>query len=365
MRFVRPTLLSEDRRILATLEHKPWTPAENMPWTAAFPWTGGIAVDAGSLALAVAPQVIVPLGDTVAGAPAAAEPAPAPDSARARQPAVATTVEPELASAPEPAPAPAPAPKRRRKQATAAQASVPAPAQASVPVPAPAPARAAKKTASAAPAAAPPSPEPAPAPAPASTATAPPSGAPARASNGAPAAQPAVVAVDPRSDELARALAATERDRDRALEQLAEAVAEREAAVRTRAHMEIAHDEALQAREAAESALARAKAERGEAIVQRDEALIAFRTLQRQLQAERAQADRETHGKQDEDTDTGEPLGVRTVPAVRGVMAELQYPRREQRLRLTRFDMWVVRVLGLAAAGCFFLLLFSILRVFL
>ena len=45
MRFVRPTLLSDDRRILATLEHKPWAPSGDARWTAAFPWTGGIAVE--------------------------------------------------------------------------------------------------------------------------------------------------------------------------------------------------------------------------------------------------------------------------------------------------------------------------------
>ena len=91
--------------------------------------------------------------------------------------------------------------------------------------------------------------------------------------------------------------------------------------------------------------------------------LVAYRALQRQLQAERAQADREARGKPDADDDADEPLGVRTVPAVRSVMAELQYPPRERKRRLSRFDMWVVRVLGLAAAGCFLLLLFSILRV--
>jgi len=54
---------------------------------------------------------------------------------------------------------------------------------------------------------------------------------------------------------------------------------------------------------------------------------------------------------------------VRTVPAVRGVMAELQYPPREPKRRLAAFDLWVVRVIGLAAAGCFIALLVSIVRV--
>jgi len=396
MRFVRPTLHVDDRRILATLEHKPWAPAENVLWKAAFPWTGGIALDADTLALAVAPQVIVPLGETATGAPAAAEIAPAPDSARARQPAVAVTPdgEPAVTAAPAPAampapqpaakPAPKPASKRAAKAAAkpppvpepvAVAVAKPAPVPIAKPAPAavaePAPAPVAKPAPAAAVAKPAPAPVAKPAPAPAPVAKPAPAPSPvakpapiakAAASNGAPVAPPAVVPVDTRADELARALASTERERDRAFAQLAEALETRAAAVRTRARMEIAHEAAIEARETAESALARAKAERQEAIAQRDEALIAFRTLQRQLQAERTQADREARGKPDDD-DAATPLGVRTVPAVRGVMAELQYPPRERKRRLTWLDMWVVRVLGLAAAGCVLLLLYSILRV--
>ena len=104
MRFVRPTLLADDRRILATLEHKPWAPSENAKWTAAFPWTGGIAVDADSLSLAVAPKVIVPLGEAATGAPAVAEPAPPPDSARDQQPAPVSAAARQAAAAATPAP---------------------------------------------------------------------------------------------------------------------------------------------------------------------------------------------------------------------------------------------------------------------
>jgi len=299
MRFVRPALLCDDRRILATLEHKPWAPSDDAQWIAAFPWTGGDAVDAGRLALAVAPRVIVPLAETANGAPAVAK------AAAAAKPPPAAKLPP-----------------------AAKAARAPKPATAAKPAPAPVP-----------------------------------------ASNGAPPPTPPVIPVDARSDDLARALAAAERDRDRALAQLAEAVESREAAVRTRARMELAHDEALEAREAAEAALARAEVERQEALAQRDEVLIAYRAMQRQLQAEHADADRQAVGKPaeatDADSDAGEPLGVRTVPAVRSVMAELQYPRRETKLRLTQFDLWVVRLLGVAAAGCFFMLLFSILRVLL
>ena len=68
-RFVRPTLdvagSQGRRRLLASLEHKPWAPAEGEPWIAAFPWEGA---DPGhvTVELAVAPGVVValpPLGD--------------------------------------------------------------------------------------------------------------------------------------------------------------------------------------------------------------------------------------------------------------------------------------------------------------
>ena len=347
MRFVRPTLLSDDRRILATLEHKPWAPSEDARWTVAFPWTGGIAVDAGSLSLVVAPKVIVPLGESVNGAPAAAEPDPAPASALARQPSVATATKPVATPKPQPPAKPAAKPTAK-----------PTPKPTAKPTP--------KRT---------PKPKPAftvgPAPVPARRPTPTPFGAPATAAASQPASAPPavpVVPVDERIDDLTRALAAAERERDRALAQLAEAAAAREAAARKHVRIERAHEEAILAREEAESALARANAERQEAVAQRDESLLAFRTLQRQLLAERAGADRtarrapDEDGAPDDDSETDEALGVRTVPAVRPVMAELQYPPRPAKRRLAKFDMFVVRVIGLAAAGCFLLLLVSILR---
>ena len=297
MRFVRPTLLSEDRQTLATLEHTPWAPSETARWTAAFPWTDGIAVDADSLSLKVAPKVIVPLAATATRPPAVAEPAPEPESALAQQPAPVSAAAKHAAATSSPTPAAAPT--------TPALAST---------------------------------------------------------TNGASATPPPVIPVDARADELARALATAEGDRDRALAQLAEAIEAREAAILASAGMEIERDAALEAHEVAESALAEATAGREEADVRRDEVLVAYRTLQRELQAERAQADRDARGDE-KDGATDEPLGVRTLPAVRGVMAELQYPRRESRLGFTRFDLWVVRVLALGAAGCFFLLMYSILRV--
>lgn len=61
MRFVRPTLVLDDRQLLATLDHKPWAP-DTDPWVAAFPWDGR-EVDRDRLELSVAPSVTVPLGE--------------------------------------------------------------------------------------------------------------------------------------------------------------------------------------------------------------------------------------------------------------------------------------------------------------
>ncbi|HMJ34420.1 MAG TPA: hypothetical protein VK501_10930 [Baekduia sp.] len=66
MRFVRPALVvqtpSGERTLLAVLEHKPWPAEDGRPWRAAFPWTGG-ALDPADAELAVAPSIVVPLGE--------------------------------------------------------------------------------------------------------------------------------------------------------------------------------------------------------------------------------------------------------------------------------------------------------------
>jgi hypothetical protein len=248
MRFVRPTLHFEDRRILATLEHKPWAPSDGQTWTAAFPWTDGRAVDADRLALAVGPRVIVPLGDA---APAPIdETVPAPDAKATAAAAKPKAIRPAQPKPPPAEPAPPPA-------AEAAPAPAGRPNDARTP--------------------------------------------------------PPVVLVDERSDELARALAAAERERDRAR-------------------------------------------------AEREEILIAYAALKRQLRVEHAEADRAARGRGEAESDGDEPISVRTVPAMRGVMAELQYPPREPKRRLAAFDLWVVRVVGLAAAACVILLLLSIVR---
>ncbi|MEA2157469.1 MAG: hypothetical protein QOE11_3609 [Solirubrobacteraceae bacterium] len=163
--------------------------------------------------------------------------------------------------------------------------------------------------------------------------------------------------------ELARTRTAAERGRDNALAQLAEAVADREAAVRSRTRMQLGHAEAIAGQEAAAAAVQRAERDREEARSQRDEVLLAYRALQRHVQSERAESDRSEHPGE-LDADLEEPLGVRTMPAARTIMAELQRPAPSSKFVISQFDIWVVRVLGSVAAACFILLLLAIIRVF-
>jgi len=133
LRFVRPMLVADDRRILATLEHKPWAPSLDRAWVAAFPWEGD-EVNVDALTLAVAPQVTVALSGApldepqpVPGPPPAPEPAPVAPIGPPEPPPAEPEPEPELPPAaaapapvaptrlPEPAPAaPARAPRARR-----------------------------------------------------------------------------------------------------------------------------------------------------------------------------------------------------------------------------------------------------------
>jgi len=132
--------------------------------------------------------------------------------------------------------------------------------------------------------------------------------------------------------------------------------------VRTRTRMELAYEEAVQAQAVAADAVERAHAERDEANAQRDEVLLAYRALQRHVQTERAEIDR----AQSPAGEAGEhePLGVRTMPAARTVMAELQRSAPSAKYVVSKYDVWVIRVLGSVAAASFILLLVSIARVF-
>lgn len=259
MRFVRPALVLGDRELLAVLEHKPWAPDAD-PWTAAFPWDGG-EIDRDDMALAVAPSVVVPLGDAPVDV---AEPAPDHELAVAR-------LENEVR-----------------------------------------------------------------------------------------------FLRDGRRDELEHA----RRERDVLQARLDEAVADREAAVRTRARMETRAEESEAHRRAAIDERDDALERLAELSAHLDEVLLANRTLQQKLQAELA-ADAAPEPTREMPTpppvrlgDDEEPIGVRVIPATRVASPHLERARRARDIGASRFDVIAIRVLGVAAAICFILLLVMFLRIF-
>ena len=287
MRFVRPTLVVAGRPVLATLEHKPWAPGGEAPWTAAFPWDGG-EVDMADVELAVAPSVTVPLTQAATkpkSKPKAAEPEPPPadDGGLARLDAEARDLRDRLAE---------------ERQA-------------------------------------------------------------------------ALQALTGRED-LERARAAAERERDNALAQREEAVQDREAAVRTRRRMEEQRDEAVGRVADLEAQRDDAIAQRDEARTQRDDALLAHGVLQRQIDAFRAQELRTesepapprtaTKRRRRPDPAKDEPIGVRIVPAARSMAGDLYRRTGTGPFAASKFDLWAIRALGTVAAVCFILLLVMVLR---
>ncbi len=347
VRFVRPGLVFDGRRVLATLEHKPWAVAADGGWTAAFPWKRGLDVE--GVTLVVAPSVEVPLDRDTATIPA--DP---PAEGRSFAPVTGT-----LPAAPETvvrdvtlrdeldgveSQLDAMHAELRDARAAAAEHE----------------ARCRDLEQSVA--------------------------RERRASYDAKDAD----------DDLVRAHAMAVLDRDRALAQHAEAVKDREAAVRARTRMERQRDAALAEREDAESRRAEALADRDTIREQRDELLLAHQALQAQLHAEWGDADRtKPVAVADESTEAlrppapsrrarrqptvaeaaspappddaslrEEPLGVRKIPRARTVAASLHRSQRERDHVVTRYDMWAVRILGSVAALAFISLLVMILKAF-
>jgi hypothetical protein len=309
MRFMRPTLVVDDRPLLATLDHKPWAP-DGDPWVAAFPWPGG-KVNPKQMVLTVAPTVTVPLVPGAKAAPAKPRAAESPPKAatpeavgRIREDRLETEIgflREELQAAVAERDA-----LRAQLDATRDRASE---------------------------------------------------------------TEEQVRSSEAGRDELRAARSTAERERDRVAAQLDEAIRERDAAVRTRERMEAQRDEAVQAMEAVEAARDQALAERAEAVSRRDEVLLAHEALQRQVNATLADDDRARFSREDapapEDVGPDEPIGVRTIPAARTVAPELDRTRRPPRRDVSRVDLWAIRVFGSIAAVCFIALLVMILRVFL
>ena len=76
-RFVRPTLMvaggGETRRLLATLEHKPWEPRDGEPWRASFRWEGEpVEIESAELGVATGLDVELPAPSAAGAEPAGA-----------------------------------------------------------------------------------------------------------------------------------------------------------------------------------------------------------------------------------------------------------------------------------------------------
>ncbi len=244
LRFVRPMLLDRRRRILATLEHKPWEPSLDRAWVAAFPWEGDV-VDVDALTLAVAPQVTVALADAAApqpAVPAARAPiAPGPASQPPREPRLTTRITEDRDSA---------------------------------------------------------------------------------------------------GDDAGTALAA--------------AVEARESAVRAWARSQTACDEAVRARAATEAELAHARRERDAAVAARDAAGLRLAETAARLDAVVAERDEAV-------AELAEAIAERDE--LRGAYRALARSR-PARPQVSGVDVWIIRVLGAIAVGCFVLLLTSLALAF-
>lgn len=343
LRFVRPTLVVGDREMLATLEHKPWAP-DTDPWVAAFPWYGG-TVDTGVMSLAVAPSVTVPLDAEAQPVPGTAEPEPE------RRP----RAEPRRRTAPAPErerPAPALDPRidqlesqvgllREERRILEAEHDAVTTERDLL-----------------------------------------------RKQLGEANSVQRRHAQDAGTtrEELRHERTIAERERDQALARAEEADQDRAAAVRARDRMQDQLDEVRRTAdaevEAARRAAHEAEGRRDEALVQhdtvraqRDEVLLAHRTLERQMTAGRAEANRTqtrftaelmVPGDESEiEDDPDIPIGVRRIPAARGVSGDLLTTPPRHGRDVSPFDVWAIRVLGTVASVCFILLLGMILRAFL
>ncbi len=305
VRFVRPGLVVDGRRVLATLEHKPWAAGTDGGWIAAFPWKRGL--DMAGVSLVVAPSVEVPLdreaavpssetADGLVSAPLAVVEEPLRDELAGIEHQL-DAMHAELREAR------AHAAEREERCRELEQAV-------------------------------------------------------AHERQAADAAQDA-------DDEFVRSHAMAVLDRDRAMAQHAAAVGDREAAVRARKRMERQRDDAVAAAEAAEARRSEALAERDEARKQRDELLLAHQALQAQVKREWVQeAAPAAVPERSADPGREQPIGVRTIPAARKVAGSLHRSQREREHVVTRWDMWAVRILGSIAALAFISLLLMILKAF-
>lgn len=324
MRFVRPTLLVGGREVLAALDHKPWAPDEGALWTAAFPWDGPV-IAPDEAALAVTPAVTVPL---VPGGPAAGRP---------RLPAAAPRSVPVT-------PPPSVGPSARRTEDELADALRRLERVEQERDEALATARRLRDD---------------------------------------------LEDADGRRRSAESALEGAVADRRRAEMQRDDAAAEGRRsegwAEQQDRHVKVVQEDAVRLsadRDEAVAALQEAERERDDAIRRsavardaRDEALVAYRALERRLllgesDAESAEAPEDVPDiptrteRADRAVAHDEPLGVVAVPAARELAAEVHHVDRLSERPVTAFDLWAVRVLGSVAACCFLGLMLLLLLTF-
>jgi hypothetical protein len=315
MRFMRPTLLVRDRTVLATLDHKPWTPDGELEWTAAFPWDEE-APNLSEAALSVAPSVTVPLAPR-AEPPSDAQPADA-------QPADAQPADAQPAAPPE-LPDEAPPPPDPRREEIVALTGHRDRLRAAL-------AEAGRRE--------------------------------SELESQLEEARRRARGLEAARDDAGRELTAAQRERDQALAQRDEAEADRDAAVRTRARMEAQRDEAVAARERAKHDRDEALVQRDEARAQREEALLAHRTLQRRFDAALAGGEEPPtlDAPSRPHADPDRPIGVRAIPAARAVAPDLHRAERDRTPHVSAYDVWAIRILGSIAALCFIGFLVLLLR---
>jgi hypothetical protein len=278
MRFLRPALVVKGgRKVLATLEHKPWATSSDGVWTAAFPWKEGTELDVAEVTLVVAPSVEVPLDRTAIEAEVSSSPSPATepiDIPDPRQPLrdELQALERQLAELREALAVDAK--REARGRALEQEAGVEGEARGRQIGQAAAGEREARGRQI-------------------GQAAAGEREARGRRLEEAPTGEREAPGAGPASGgELARSHAMVVLDRDRAHAQREEAVVDREAAVRARTRMEAQRDEALAQREAAQAGREEAIAQRDDACRQRDEILLAHRALEGRLEGAWARAAR-------------------------------------------------------------------------
>ncbi|HEY1540119.1 MAG TPA: hypothetical protein VGF63_12030 [Solirubrobacteraceae bacterium] len=323
LRFVRPAIVVDGRRVLARIEDKPWPIGEDGRWTAAFPWHGSEDIDASRATLVVAPSVEVVLERDENGSPAghaAGDRSPAGEIARLVR--ALDVARGELTDA-------CAATELHEARSRELEHVV---------------------------------------------------GRERRAADEAETARDDLVrahaiAVQDRDRAVARCEEAVvdreaamrahrrmQEQRDEAIEQSESAAARREEALAQRDEARMARDEVLLAHRALQRQL---RGEWAHADRSRPAGDGDGDTPQRApAAADGDPVDAPSPAEPTSELDSSSPLGVRVIPTARTVAAHLHRAQRVREHGVTAFELWVMRILGTIAAVCFLTLLVMILKAF-